>query len=220
MNLKYSEEIKNRFPDLDVLTTRISGVEVERDSEELERFKEKVLDETLKKYDIDELKDIDTFRTYRDFFWDIDIDPTKTRPASEALVRRILQGKSIPRINTLVDSYNLASIKTEIPLAAFDRNSIEGGPKMRFAEPEEEFRGIGMEGVKTLTGDEIVIADDDRLIAIYPYRDSESTKITTDTENVLIMVCGVPSVESKLEAARKTVIDYVTRFCGGLVKDD
>jgi len=96
------------------------------------------------------------FRTYRDFFWEIDIDPTKTRPASEALVRRVLQGKTLPTINTLVDAYNLASLTSGIPLAAFDYQSLEGELEMRFARKGEEFLGIGMDGPKSLDGGEIV----------------------------------------------------------------
>ncbi len=60
------------------------------------------------------LKDEPIFRTYRDFFWTMGVDPTKVRPAAEALIRRILVGRSMPRINTVVDAYNLASMTTHI----------------------------------------------------------------------------------------------------------
>lgn len=219
MILKFSEEIEERFPELNVLTVQVSGVEIERSSEELEKFKEQVVKETREKYELEDLKDVPIFRTYRDFFWEIDIDPTKTRPASEALVRRILQGKGLPTINTLVDAYNLASIKSEVPLAAFDLSSLEDDLEMRFARAGEEFLGIGMDGPMSLDGGEIVVTDEEKLIAIYPYRDSEETKITGDTEEVLLMVCGVPGAGGKLREARETVIDYVTRFCGGEVED-
>ena len=69
----------------------------------------------------EQIRDQIIFRAYRDFFWRVGIDPTKTRPASEALTRRIVAGKSLPTINTLVDSYNLASVETFVAIAAFDR---------------------------------------------------------------------------------------------------
>lgn len=216
MNLKYSREIKNRFPELKVLTSLVKGVNIERKSEELEDFKKEVYEEVRENYSLDELKDVPIFRVYRDFFWEIDIDPTKTRPASEALVRRILQGKKLPTINTLVDAYNMASVSSRIPLAAFDYQTLEGDLEMRFAKEDEKFYGIGMDKPKILDGSEIVISDSEKLIAVYPYRDSEKTKITPDTEDVLLMVCGVPGAEERLGKAKEIMIDYVTRFCDGV----
>lgn len=219
MNLEFSEDLRDRFPDLRVLTARVTGVEVEKRSEELESFREEVLGKVRESYEPEELKDDPTFRVYRDFFWEIDIDPTKTRPASEALVRRVVRGKSIPKINTLVDAYNLTLLRTGIPLAAFDFSSLEGELTMRFARQGEMFLGIGMDKPTELDGEEIVISDSDKLIAIYPYRDSEETKITVDTEDVLLMACGVPGIGEELEGAKEMMIDYVTKFCGGTVKD-
>ena len=215
--LKYSEKVRERFPGLKALTNRIEGVNIENGSEELEEFRNEVISQVRERKDLDELKDVSIFRKYRDFFWDLGIDPTKTRPASEALIRRILQGKEIPSINTLVDAYNLASIKSEIPLAAFDYDTLEGDLELRFSERDEVFRGIGMDEPKELTGDEIVVSDSEKIVAIYPYRDSEETKITTDTTDVLLMVCGIPGVGGKLDKAREIMLDYVTEFCDGEV---
>ncbi|KXB05202.1 tRNA synthetase subunit beta, partial [candidate division MSBL1 archaeon SCGC-AAA382A03] len=199
--LEYSGDLKRKFPNLKVLTVRINNVKVGKKSDELEKFKDKIIRETREKYDLNDLKNVSVFRTYRDFFWKINIDPTKTRPASEALVRRVLQGKKLPIINTLVDAYNLASLKSGIPLAAFDCSTLEGSLEMRFARKGEKFRGIGMSKTMELAGGEIIITDSEKTIAIYPYRDSEETKITTETSDVLLMVCGVPGIEQKLEEA-------------------
>ncbi len=215
--MEYSEKVREKFPGLKVLTNRVEGVNIESGSGELEEFKDEVISQVREKRDLDELKDVSIFRKYRDFFWDLEIDPTKTRPASEALIRRILQGKEIPSINTLVDAYNLASIKSEIPLAAFDYETLEGDLELRFSERGEVFRGIGMDEPKELSGDEIVVSDSEKIVAIYPYRDSEETKITTDTTDVLLMVCGIPGVGGKLDKAREIMLDYVTEFCGGEV---
>lgn len=219
MTLEFSGKVRDRFPNLKVLTSCIEGVKVDRKSEELERFKEEVIEGVREEHELDELKDVPIFRTYRDFFWEMGIDPTKTRPAAEALVRRVLQGKTLPTINTLVDAYNLASLASGIPLAAFDLRSLEGDLTMRFAREGEEFLGIGMDESTRLDGGEMVVSDSEKLIAIYPYRDSEETKVNLGTDAVLLMVCGVPGVEGKaLEDAEKTTTDYVTRFCGGAVE--
>ena len=216
MDLKIDGQLKTRFPDLTILTCNVKGVEVEKQNVELEKFKEEIIKQVREKYDLASVKNLPTFRAYRDFFWRVGIDPTKNRPAAEALIRRILGGRTIPRINTLVDAYNLASVKTEIALAAFDANKLKGNLLMRFAEKGEKFLGIGMKKPMLLQGGEIVVSDSEKLVAIYPYRDADSTKITEKTKNVMLLVCGVPGIgEETLQNATQVALEYITRFCGG-----
>jgi len=219
MMMEIEPSLKSCFPDLKVLIYEIKRVEVQKRSVELEKFKDEVMRQIRKKYDLESLKDLPTVRLYRDFFWRIGIDPTKSRPAAEALIRRILGGKPIPAINTLVDSYNLASIKTGIALAAFDMGKMKGNLLMRPSRTGEEFSGIGMEKSMVLQGGEIVISDEEKLVAIYPHRDAENTKVTEATKDILLMICGVPGIreENLLEAAQ-IAIEYITRFCGGVEK--
>ena len=189
-------------------------------SSKLEEFKRESLQEIQAAYDLENLKDRPILRAYRDFFWKLGVDPTKTRPAAEALIRRLLRGKPLPRINTLVDAYNLASIKTEIAIAAFDSDKIRGELTMRYAETGEEFLGIGMKTPLQLNGREIVISDEKKLLAVYPYRDAEDTKVTEATRNVLLLFCGVPGIPmQKLLEAKDVTLKFVTKFCGGTVKD-
>lgn len=214
MSLNIDSKLKTRFPELDALTLDIQGVTIKKKHTELEKFKQEVEEQVRKEYTLESVKDHPTFRAYRTFFWGIGIDPTKIRPAAEALTRRILAGKPLPRINTLVDAYNLASIKTRIALATFDANKLEGKLLMRFAEENEHIVGIGMDKPFVMKGGEIVLSDETKLIAVYPYRDADDTKVTESTENVSIVVCGVPGISKEmLENASRVTLEYVTRFC-------
>ena len=214
--LKIDNEIKDRYPSLDVFTCRITNLVVEKKNLELEKFKEELIEEVKRNYTLDLLKDAPTFRAYRDFFWRVGIDPTKNRPAAEALIRRILHDNPIPNINTVVDAYNLASIKTEIALAAFDLQELQGNLVMRFANREEKFLGIGMGKPMDLEGKEVVISDDQKLVAIYPHRDADRSKVTEKTRNILLLVCGVPGITKDMLVQAATVaIEYITRFCHG-----
>jgi DNA/RNA-binding domain of Phe-tRNA-synthetase-like protein len=214
MSLKIDSELGTRFPDLTVITFQVNGVKIQKKDAELEKFKLEVMKQVRNEYDLDAVKDHPTFRAYRDFFWRIGIDPTKIRPAAEALIRRILAGKTLPCINTLVDAYNLASIKSRIALATFDADKLEGNLLMRFAQEGEQFYGIGMEKPLMLKGGKIVVSDNERLIAVYPYRDADNTKVTEKTENVTMVVCGVPGIPKEtLENASRVAVDYINRFC-------
>ena len=214
--LSINQELKILFPDLRVLFAGIAGVKVVKENPALERFRQELSAQVKEAYTLEQLKDVPIFRAYRDFFWRVGIDPTKTRPAGEALIRRILRGKPIPKINNLVDSYNLASIRTGIALAAFDEDRLKGGLEMRFSKDGEEFLGIGMKKEVQLKGNEIVISDEEKLVAIYPYRDADSTKITLNTKNVFLLICGVPGIEEViLKNACRRAVDYIIKFCGG-----
>ena len=185
--------------------------------EELEEFVRDAVREIRGKYQLSTLKDIPLFRAYRDFFWRLGIDPTKERPSAEALVRRVLSGKPFPAINNLVDAYNVASMLSGIPIATFDADTIFG-PKieLRFAKEGELFIGIGMRKPVQLSGHELVMADGQGPIAIYPYRDSDRTKVTERTVRVLVVACGAPGVGAKkLIEAAELAAEYIKRFCGG-----
>jgi DNA/RNA-binding domain of Phe-tRNA-synthetase-like protein len=220
VSLTITPEVKVSFPDLQVLVSRVENVEVKDIDTQLEAFKEEVIQEARNSYNPELLKDKPVFRAYRDFFWQIKVDPTKNRPAAEALIRRVVGGKSLPCINTLVDAYNLASIKTEIAVAAFDADRLLGDLNMRYAKRGERFLGIGMKKPLVLQGGEIVVQDEEKLVAIYPYRDAEDSKVTEGTMNVLLLFCGVPGISlEKLSDSMKVTSKIITRFCGGTAKN-
>jgi DNA/RNA-binding domain of Phe-tRNA-synthetase-like protein len=209
-------DLRNRFPDLMVLAFSVKDVKVTKRKDELEEFKKLVFDEVRKRYSLETVKDVPVFRAFRDFFWKIGIDPTKNRPAAEALVRRILAGKPVPSINTAADACNLASIKSEVPLATFDEDKIKDKLTMRFALKEESFLGIGMDKPMSLNGGEVVISDSERIVALYPHRDADHSKLTEKTRNVTILVCGVPGISLEtLNQSKKIAIEYINKFCNG-----
>jgi len=216
MVLEIEPSLKSRFPGLRVIVGYIDGVRVESGSAELLGLKDGICEEVKRKYTLESLRGVSVFRLYRDFFWKVGIDPTKIRPAAEALVRRILTGKPLPMINNVVDSYNIASIKTEVALAAFNLDELKGNLLMRTAESGEMFRGIGMNEPMELKGIEVVISDEEKLVAVYPYRDAEKSKVSTGARNLTILVCGVPGIdEIVLNDAGKVALEIVTSFCGG-----
>jgi DNA/RNA-binding domain of Phe-tRNA-synthetase-like protein len=215
--LHFEEPIAKAFPGLKVLDCTIKNVRVTESDQSLQRLKDEVSTEIRSKFSLETLKDQQPMRAYRDFFWRVGTDPTKNRPASEALIRRILLGKPLPTINTLVDAYNIASIRSGVPIAAFDLDRLRGSMRMRFAKPNERFLGIGMEVPTELKGSEIVIEDDEGLTAIYPYRDAERTKIALDTKGTVLLFCGVPGVEEdRLEYSKRECVQQIIRFCGGV----
>lgn len=218
VELIFSEELQNEYPDVFVPYATISGVEVATtQSPEFKVRLEEISQQIREQFTLENLKDDALVRKFRTFFWRLNIDPTKTRPASEALIRRVLAKKHFPKINNLVDVYNIVSLKTGIPLAAFNLACVSGDVlTLRFAMENEPFIGIGMKKPKILQGGEVVIADAERLVAIYPHRDADYTKVTFETKDVVILLCGAPGVSIKtLNSALDLAVEWIAAFCGG-----
>jgi len=214
--LQIDPSLLSKHPGLRATTFSITGVIVQRSTPALGELKRAVEEEIRSIYTLEALKEVPMFRSYRDFFWRIGIDPTKIRPSAEALIRRILAGHSIPQINTLVDAYNLASIRTGVAIAAFDQSKLRGELLMRPAIAGEQFLGIGMSKPMDLNGGEAVVADNEKLIAVYPYRDADSSRVDEKTTDVVLMVCGAPGIDyESLMRAEQVASELILQYCGG-----
>jgi DNA/RNA-binding domain of Phe-tRNA-synthetase-like protein len=214
--MEFSPGVLAAFPGIYVAEGDILQVHITLHSPALETRKIGTVRYLQSRYTLDNIRNEPVFRAYRDFFWSVGVDPTKTRPASEALVRRILSGDTLPVINTAVDAYNLASAISGMPIAAFDLDSLSGGLTMRFAREGEEFLGIGMKKPVVLRKNQVIITDPAQIIAIYPYRDSDSTKVSAATKNIHIVSCGVPGIARSLViGAYETCARYLEEYTGG-----
>ncbi len=107
-------------------------------------------------------------------------DPTKVRPSSEALLRRLKKGDPFPRVNSLVDVANAMSVQLQVPVGLYDLEKIRGDELvLRLGTEGEKYTGIGKERVN-LAG-RICIADAEGPCG-NPSADSARTMITTATE--------------------------------------
>ena len=155
---------------------------------------ERALEYALATYEISELKNNPIAKAYRSFYWRIGIDPTKTRPAGEALVRRVLRRGTIPKINPVVDAGNIASIKTLVPIGIYDLDRAAPPLKIKLSTGGEEFKPIGGEPVRLKPNLPILVDSRGIVMHLYPHRDSVETMVTKDTGRVVIVAAGAPGV--------------------------
>lgn len=188
--------------------------------QELIQYFNEVVESIRKNYSLNALKDDPVIRAYRDFYWRVlGIDPTKQRPSQEALIRRVLRGEELPKINPIVDIGNIVSIKYMVPIGIYDIDKIGNVDLiLRYAREGEEFYPIGS-GKKVLKSNQIILAtSDDRVVHVYPYRDSELTKVTENTRNILIISAGVPGVDvEKLTSSVHEIEDLSIKYLNGNV---
>ncbi len=116
----------------------------------------------------------------RDLYRRFGLDPTRVRPSSEALLRRMKKGESLPRINSLVDVANALSVQLQVPVGLYDLDKVKGEELViRLGAEGESYAGIGKEKVNV--AGRICVADAEGPIG-NPSADSARTMITTDTE--------------------------------------
>ncbi len=107
-------------------------------------------------------------------------DPTRVRPSSEALFRRLRKGEPLPRINSLVDVANAMSVQLQVPVGLYDLDKVKGEELvLRLGKEGETYAGIGKERVNV--AGRICVADEAGPCG-NPSADSERTMITTATE--------------------------------------
>lgn len=162
------------------------------------------------KYTLESLKSDRIIRAYRDFYWRIRVDPTKTRPSNEALVRRILRGE-FPRINPVVDAGNIASAYTMVPIGMYDLDKATPPLLLRLSRGGETFKPIGGREELLSSGLPVLVDYRDVVVHVYPHRDSAETCISSSTRKVLTVAAGVLGVERELLVK---AIELVTTLLG------
>ncbi|MEM2906531.1 MAG: phenylalanine--tRNA ligase beta subunit-related protein [Candidatus Odinarchaeota archaeon] len=217
--LIWDSKVKSQHPNLSICACIINNVKNTEHPPILEDIKQTVIKKIHANYTLENIKDESTTRRYRDFYWRLGIDPTKIRPAGEALVRRILANKPFPRISPAVDAYNLASVETLVALSGYDYSKILFPLTVRLASVKDVFQGIGMDKTENLQGNEIVVCDREKIICVYPYRDSELSKIDPQTSKILILGYSVPGLDlDTITRAVQKACENIKLVCGGEIE--
>ena len=128
------------------------------------------------------------------------IDPTKTRPSSEALLRRVKRGDPLPRVNTLVDVINWCSVESALPYGLYDIAAIRGAVTLRLGHAGEAYAGIRKDTVHV--SGRLTLADDEGAFG-NPTSDSARTMVTVDTTGVLVVIFAPAAIAR--EVVRRAV---------------
>lgn len=120
-------------------------------------------------------------------------DPSRYRPSSEALCRRILKGLDLYRINTVVDLINLISITSGYSIGGFDADKIEGEQlTLGIGREGEPFEGIGR---GPLNIDGLPVYRDNVGGVGTPTSDNERTKLAEESSHLLMIVNAYSGTE-------------------------
>ena len=124
----------------------------------------------------------------------VGIDPTKRRPSSEALLRRVRKGDPLPRINSMVDVCNWCSLEFQLPYGLYDAAQIEGDVVLRLGVEGESYPGIRKDEVHV--AGRITLADGRGPFG-NPTSDSARTMVTTATTRALVVVFAPREIDAR-----------------------
>ena len=137
-------------------------------------------------------------------------DPSRYRVSSEALIRRIGQGKGLYEVNTVVDVNNLISVEFGFSVGSYDTAHIENDLVFRIGCEGETYKGIGKDEIQI--GCLPVLADAKGAIGSST-SDSERAMITKDAEEVLTLIYSF-SENKDLERALDRGKKYLEKYAG------
>lgn len=141
----------------------------------------------------------------------VGLDPTKTRPSSEALLRRVRKGGDLPRINSLVDVINWCSLESQLPFGLYDLDRIEGDVVLRLGRDGEAYAGIRKDEVHV--AGRLTLADAAGPFG-NPTSDSSRTMVTPGTRRALVVIFAPASVApGQAERALALTRERVAAYC-------
>lgn len=166
----------------------------------------------------DSLKELPSIAATRSVYKACGKDPSRYRPASEQLIRRMLQGKELYQIDTLVDLVNLASIAYGYSIGGFDADKFVGDTlTLGVGREGEPYEGIGR-GVINIAG--LPVYRDAEGGVGTPTSDHERTKMTLATTHLVVLINGYDGNEERVLANAHFIQDLLRKYCqsdGGTV---
>lgn len=215
MNLKISKEIFKKVPSLRIGVLVLENINNKVDTSKFfESEFSKIERAKVAKFDGVELAEYPLIRAWRDIYRGF--GEKKARSSIEALIRRVVGGKGLYRINALVDIYNLASLNFELPCGGEDLDTMLDILELTVANGTEEFLPLGATVAENPNMGEIIYKSGDIVVCRnFNYRESDITKLTTETKRAIIVFEDVAGGD--LDAAMEWLAVRATNMLGARV---
>ena len=207
-NLVIDSRMKEPWPAVRVGCLQYQ-VQVERKNPELWAYLKKEIYKKAKDaifdYGVNEIPNIKESRAAYKAFGK---DPSRYRVSSEALIRRIGQGKRLYEVNTVVDVNNLISIESGFSVGSYDAARMGEDLVFRIGEAGETYKGIGKEEIKI---DALPVLADEQGAIGSSTSDSERAMITEEAQEVLTLIYSFSDnqdLEKALESGKRYLEQY------------
>lgn len=210
MKIEVSEEIENVCPgfvggciDAKVVNSKFCQPLWDEIHQLGDKFKASLTTETL--------KEIPSIAATRRVYRACGKDPSRYRPAAEALIRRMLKGKELYQIDTLVDLINVASIAYGYSIGGFDADKFIGDTlRLGVGREGEPYEGIGR-GMINIAG--LPVYRDAEGGVGTPTSDNERTKIDLNTRHLVVLINGYDGNEERVRQNAEYIQQLIVKYC-------
>ncbi|HKW88601.1 MAG TPA: phenylalanine--tRNA ligase beta subunit-related protein [Candidatus Acidoferrales bacterium] len=204
--------IQVELPGVRLGLVEAEGATVSPTGTELLREMDEFCFQLRSKHSMESIAESQAVAAVRGMFRRWGVDPSKYRPSSEALMRRLVQGKGLYNISNIVDLSNLGSIETGWPYGLYNRKNIAPPITFRHGRAEEKYEGIGRR-IWHLAG-RPVLADAHGPFGS-PISDSTRTQIAEGVSEVLtVLFAPAGATDTAIEAAMETQARRLTEHAG------
>jgi DNA/RNA-binding domain of Phe-tRNA-synthetase-like protein len=209
VNLTIDQKLKEVVPGL-TLGCVTASVKVEKHSPDLWSEINAHVSALSAELTSDNLTELPPVKAIRDAYKSIGKDPSRYRGAAEALLRRIVAGKGLYRINNVVDVNNLVSLRTKHPVGSYDCGKLAPPVIFRVGLPGESYKGIGKDFINVA---DLPLLADERGPFGSPTSDSERAMIRPETRDLLMVVmsfAGAGDIPEALDQASDLLRRYAS----------
>ena len=200
------------LPDVRLGVVEAEAVRVEPTSPELAREVDEVCSRLRHELTVEAVGNLPSVRSVRAMFHAWGVDPSRYRPSSEALLRRVVQGKGLYPVSNIVDINNLGSIETGWSYGSYDLAAVTPPVAFRLGREGEAYEGIGKQTRHLARRP--VLADAAGPFGS-PISDSTRTMITEATRAVLTVIFApADAAEAAVERAVAIHAERLRRWAG------
>jgi DNA/RNA-binding domain of Phe-tRNA-synthetase-like protein len=211
-------ELAERFPDFRVAVVIAEGLAIGERDAALDAEIGQAEARARARWAGVELSAIPGVTAWRTAYRAFGIKRTSYRSSVERLLKRVLAGDSLPRVNALVDLYNMISLDEALCLGCDDLDKVQGDLAFRYAREGDSFLDMGAaEGEDPNDPPkpgEVVYADAEKVLCRrWNWRQDARSAVTPATRRVVLTAQS--NGWGDVEAAGARLVEAVTRICGG-----
>lgn len=210
MNLKIDNSITDIIDEFNVVCYKIDFLKEYNPlvkTKEIDELLSSLYQELNNKYNYDEITSINVLKETRDGYKALKKDPSHTRPAPEALLRRVLKQGKLYRIGDVVDLGNIISLYTLKSVCIVDASKVKGDIVIRKGTTFDSYEGINRGLINTTN---LPVYCDDLGAFGCPTSDTLRTKVTDMTKEIIVMIINFKKIDNSFY--EKIVTDLFTKY--------
>jgi len=214
MRVNLSEAVTNAYPQANIAVIR-AKVNVTKECPYTDGLKTKLAD-YIKSLGLDSCTYTyhPNIKSWRDIYkTDFKVNPKQFKSSVDALVRRVLTGKSIWHISNIVDLYNVCSVKSLLPMGGYDCRKIAGDITVRYGVGGETFQALGGAKRQEVLAHHIVYADEAKVLCwLWNHKDSELSCIDENTKDVVFFIdSAITPTHISVSDAKEQFIEHLKK---------